>query len=204
LADIHPVNLSRGHGSSIHEVFGRGSSPASTTVSQPSGNRIDRSFPLRAILGPKHGSESAVHALGLSVDSRSAGGGIQAHAEPALTQDLEHHVDVVARQSAALGEHLSLLRQNIEIEPNPVPGKDGAAEGDLVLKVTDQIGSLLAVHSVGRTGSVATVPEDRFGPGDQRGGAGDAQRTAGSPVFPGGAGGFDVEGEVAAFCGHHS
>ena len=46
---IHPVNLSRGHGSSIHEVSGIGNEPAPSTVSHPSGIAIVLSLPLRAI-----------------------------------------------------------------------------------------------------------------------------------------------------------
>lgn len=46
---IHPVNLSLGHGSDIHDVSGSGNPRAFSTVIHPSGNAMERTLPLRAI-----------------------------------------------------------------------------------------------------------------------------------------------------------
>ena len=44
---IHSVNLSRGQGSSIHDVYGIGNSRASDTVSHCCGDAMKRTLPLR-------------------------------------------------------------------------------------------------------------------------------------------------------------
>jgi hypothetical protein len=45
---IQPVNLSRGHGSSIQDVSGSGNERASSTANHPWDNGIVLSLPLRA------------------------------------------------------------------------------------------------------------------------------------------------------------
>jgi hypothetical protein len=57
---IHPVNLSRGHGSDIQDVSGRGSPRASDTVSHPSGSSIVLTLPLRAIQRSSRRASQAV------------------------------------------------------------------------------------------------------------------------------------------------
>jgi hypothetical protein len=78
-----------------------------------------------------------------------------------LAEDMEHHVDMRLRQSAALRQHPRLLRQDVEIEPKPVPGDDGMAFGSLGCQVLNQAGGFLTAHPVRRKCTViAAMPED--------------------------------------------
>ena len=231
------MNLSRGHGSSIHEVSGSGSPRASRTVSHPSRKVIQRSLPLLAThRSSPHPSQAVAKSNVVrtscptyrstssrfpSAQSEGASlpfmpSGFPATPMPLAAASREtpcprrqrtwNIMSTCASQSAAGFKQPRLLRKDVEVESDAVPGDEGVAVFDLGCQVIDQLDSFFSAHPVCRARAViAAVPEPWLvGVGEEGRRAGDPQGAAGSPVPVGQSRRFDVESQVRACRAHHS
>ncbi len=133
------------------------------------------------------------------VEVNDSGIGIEPVALPEPTEDVEHHVHVGERQTAAGFKHPRLLRQDVKVEADAVPGEKRVTAFDLGCQIMHQRRSFSLAHPVRRTSTVTAMPQDRLlvVAGERRR-AGDAQGTAGSPIPFRELGGFQVKSEVAA------
>ena len=85
-------------------------------------------------------------------------------------------------EAAASFEHVRFLRENVEVEPEAIPGEEGVALGDLGFVVVDEGGGFVPVHAVVRVRTVAAVEGRLVGVGGESGGTGDAEGALGVPV----------------------
>jgi hypothetical protein len=97
---------------------------------------------------------------------------------------MEHHVDVIVRQAPALLKHARLFSQDIEIEPQSIPGYDCISALNPFFQIVDQPLNFVPAHSLCRVFAVSTaVPEQRLTSATQKGcTAGNPQGTRQPPV----------------------